>query len=269
MFARVFPCLLLFLLSIESGCSSARSTLLHRGELDQQWESERMLHGVPITVQVPTHIRLEIVEHRYLGLFDSDGQPAASPAASAPDDSPSVKSNSDRIEWLDASAMDVPIRSVRHELIKTSKIFTVDPKRPAAGTMDATLKFGGANGQYFDQIDYSVEDRTLEAITGLIGKVAKDGLVGVATSREGDGEDVDSYLYHVDTVVASAMFSLDAPDLELQMSQFLERHLNRCHTCQVVPPGVSVPNRLPPVLGEPCQFHDGSPHPCPFCQPRP
>jgi hypothetical protein len=245
-----------WLLLMGLGCSSARSTLLHRGELDQHWETERMLHGVPITLQVPTHIRLEIVEHRYLGLT---GLAATTPAEDSDSAASTDKSLAARIDWLDANSLDVPLRSVRHELIKTAKIFTVDPKRPAAGTMDATLKFGGVNGQYLDQIDYFVEDKTLEAVSELIGKVAKQGLVGAPTAADAAGKGVDEYLYPVETVVASAMFSLDAPDLELQMSQFLERHLNQCHHCQLVPPGVSAARRLPPLIGEPCMVDAGSP----------
>jgi len=236
--------LLLLLLLIAAGCSSVRSTMLHRGELDQGWETERPLPGVPVTVYVPTHVKLEVVEHRYLGLVDVEVQ-----------DDGTEDETSGRIEWLDAESIDVPLRSVRHELIKTARIFTVDPKRPAAGTMDATLKFGGVNGQYFDQIDYFAEDETVDAITGLIGQVAPSGLLGVPTAGRDEESDVEAYLQRVDTVVASAMFNLDAPDLELQMAQFMEMHLNACHTCQIVPPGVDLPQRLPSVVVEPCSPH--------------
>ncbi|MCG8648759.1 MAG: hypothetical protein MI861_02940, partial [Pirellulales bacterium] len=50
------------------GCSSTRSILLHRGQCDQSWQTERYLNGVPITVQVPTHIKVDVVEHHFLGL---------------------------------------------------------------------------------------------------------------------------------------------------------------------------------------------------------
>lgn len=239
---------------LAGGCSSARSTLLHRGELDQGWETERFLHGVPITLQVPTHIKLEIVETRYLGLFGVDESVDAAEGA-----------RTGRIEWVDSRSIDVPLRSVRHSLIKSAKIFTVDPKRPAAGTLDATLKFGGMNGQYFDQIDYMVEDKTIEAVTGLIAQIAKQGLFGVPTTEVRSGADVDEYLYGVDTVVASGMFSLEAPDLELQVAQFLDRHLNNCHTCQVVPPGVPVPHLQGPVFSEPCPLHVSGGMLCPNC----
>lgn len=244
---------LLVLLFSAHGCTSINSTLLHRDETDQAWETERMLKGVPVTVYVPTHVKLEIVEHRYLGLVEAEL-----------DDMGQAKPNSGRIDWLDEKSIDVPLRSVRHELIKTAQIFTVDPKRPAAGTMDATLKFGGVNGQYFDQIDYFAEDKTLEAIAGLVGKVAPSGLIGKPTA-EGEGESVDEYVHRVDTIVASAMFSLDAPDLELQMAHFLDKNLNDCHTCRIVPPGVVSRNRLAPVSNEPCPIH-GSVG-CPSCQP--
>lgn len=207
------------------GCSSTRSTLLHRGECDNGWEKERLLHGVPITLQVPTHLKVEVVERHYLALVESAAADAQEP----------------EIDWFNAKSAGIPvIRSVRTELIKTAKIFTVDPKRPAAGTMDTTLKFGGVNGQYFDDIDYFVEDKTIEAITGLLGKVAKQGLIGAPTAEGGEqraGKGVDGRLHPVDSVVASRLFSLDAPDFEQQLAAFLKTHLNGCHTCKVLPPG--------------------------------
>lgn len=243
--------LALFAMSVV-GCASIRSTMLHRGEWDQGWETERHLSGVPVTVYVPTHVRLEIVEHRYLGLVDAEVTDGV------------VNENSGRIDWLEGDSIDVPLRSVRHELIKTARIFTVDPKRPAAGSMDASLKFGGTNGQYFDQIDYAAEDKTLESIATLIGQIAPSGLLGVPTTDGDVGVDVDAYLHRVDTVVASGMFSLETPDLELQMAQFMEAHLNACHHCQIVPPGVVVPRRLPEVLGGPCFDHAAAN--CPSCR---
>ena len=129
--------------------------------------------------------------------------------------------------------------------------------------MDATLKFGGQNGQYFDQIDYFAEDKTIEAVTGWIGQVAPSGLFGAPTA-EREGEDVDKYLHRVDSVVASSMFSLDAPDLELQLAEFMDTHLNACHSCRIVPPGVVSPKRLPPLTNQPCLVHEVMG--CPSCQ---
>ncbi len=224
-----------------TGCMSARSTLIHRGEMDMEWEKERLLHGIPITVQVPTHIRVDVYEHRYLGKTNLSADETGALSGG-------------QIAWLDQEAVDVPIRSVHTQLIKTAKIFTVDPKRPAAGTMKTTMTFGGEDGQYFDKISYFVDDKTIEAITGVIKQVAHKGLIGAPTSEAGGSADIDKYLRRVDGIVASGFFSLDAPDVELQVAQFLEHHLNACHSCRLVPPGTTLPSRLPPVMPEPCEY---------------
>lgn len=216
--------LIVLLLSVSLlGCSSSRSTLVERNASDSGWNIIKCLDGVPITVEVPTHIKIEITEHRYLSLQE----------ATCKDDGTAELGTGD-VEWLDPNSLKVPERSISHEIVKSSKIFTVDPKRPAAGTIESELTFGGANGQYFDKVDYAVSDTTIAAVQGLLSKVATQGLFGVPTS-EGRvaGDDINKLIHRVDNVVASGLFNLDAPDVELQISEFLESHLNRCHDCTI------------------------------------
>ncbi len=215
--------LLLIIVSI-SGCASTRSTFLHRDESDQCWQADRLLDGVPITVHVPTHIKVDITEHHYLGLFNAKH-------VSEIDDRLNFATGD--IQWVSEDAQSAPERSVTHQLIKTAKIFTVDPKRPAAGDIDATLDFGGKDGQYFDKIDYKVDDKTIKAIEGLLGNVAKSGLFGAPTTDRNAPkvDDINKLLHRVDNVVASCIFNLEAPDVEHQIAEFLETHLNRCHSC--------------------------------------
>ena len=214
--------LLLFLTAVV-GCSSARSTLIQRSETDECWTAQRCLKGVPITVQVPTHIRIDITEHRYLCLIGAEMDSS---------DGNKIDPTTGSIDWMDPQSINAPERSISHEFVKTAKIFTVDPKRPAAGDMDATLAFGGEDGQYFEQIDYNVTDKTITAITDLLGNVAKSGLFGTPTSEGATGKSVSECVHRVDNVVASCLFNLDAPDVELQISEFLQTHLNRCHHCK-------------------------------------
>ena len=223
------------------GCSSIRSTLIHRNETNTGWEKERLLCGVPVTVKMPTHLKVTILEHHYL----ADTTPP------------------------NFVELDVPLRSVVTDLIHTDKIFTVDPKRPAAGTLNATMTF---EGQYPKTIDYKVVDKTIQDITTLIQTVAKKGLLpapqGIRT--EGDvrlkgGSQFDN-LTRVDSVAATAVFDLEAPDLELQVARFLTQHLNGCHTCQIVPPGVEQPQRLPRLLDDPCPRGTDGVY-CPTCLP--
>lgn len=219
------------------GCASARSTLVQRSESDECWQTERCLNGVPITVQVPTHIRVDITEHRYLGLIDA-----------AVDDNGKLLPNTGTVNWIDPHSIQAVERTVNTRLVKTAKIFTVDPRRPAAGTIDSTLTFGGANGQYLDQIDYDVKDETISAITKLLSQVAPSGLFGAPTSEvdKTPGESIDQFIQRVDNVVASAMFNLDAPDVELQIAEFLEVHLNGCHRCNATGNLLSYPPDIAP-----------------------
>lgn len=250
--------LVVLLAIIATGCSSMRSTMLHRGECDMEWETERFLNGVPITVEVPTHIKVDVVEHHYLGYapkLDADGS--------------FVRDENNEVEkevvWLSKDDIGVPARTVNTSLIKTAQIFTVDPKRPAAGTLNQTIDFAGKNGQYIDKIQYKVDDQTIEAITGLVNKIAKKGLVGTPTSDESaTSANVDKNLYQVQGIVASGVFSLDAPDVEIQVSNFLDVHLNNCHNCNVVLDDVIPPTQGAPIVGDSCT-HGSDVSTCPKC----
>ena len=194
-------------------CMSTQSTLLHRDETNQWWQRKGKLKGVPITLKVPTHIKVEVLEHHYLTNITPSGGGGT---------------ETGNLEFVE---LNTPIRSVKTELIETEKVFTVDPKRPAAGSLNASIKF---DGQYFDDIDYDVSDETIADLTNLIGNVARGGLFGNPTTS---GEEVDKRIQQIDSHVASAMFALDSPTVELEIQQFLTKHISGCHTCNVVAPG--------------------------------
>ena len=106
--SKVNACLGLSIL-LAPGCASIKSDMVTRDESNQCWEV-RHLTGVPVTVRLVTHLRVEIIESHYL---KSDGTPVAS----------------------------VVGREVKHTPISTPKIFTVDFKRPAAGYLKYNATF--------------------------------------------------------------------------------------------------------------------------------
>ena len=201
-------CLLgLITASAIAGCNSISSTMLQRSEDNNTWTRGPRSQGVPITLKVPTHLRVEVREKQFLELVDGSVEPLK---------------------------LDVPLRSVFTAMVKTEKVFTVDPKRPAAGVLTSTLDF---QGQYFKSIKYKNEDKTIETINKAITDLTKPGgiLSGTGTNVEST---IDPNLMETNSVVASALFEIDDPNFECQLKEFLDKHLTGCHTCNVVAPGV-------------------------------
>jgi len=126
-----------------------------------------------------------------------------------------------------------PIRNVEHTFIKGDKVFVVDQKRPAAGTLNTTIDLD-PDKQYFNSIKSTYTDTTIEAVTGLLGAVAKQGLFGVQTSDDDDPKPASNKFEIAKTLestVASEIFEIDATNFEQQITDFLELHLNSCRDC--------------------------------------
>lgn len=190
------------------GCNSFSTNFLHRDEGNFLWLKHQKLQGVPVTLKVPTHVRIDVTEKSYM-LLNSNGIQQKSPG--------------------------FPLRSVSYEPIQTEKIFLVDLKRPAAGTIGANLDFD-ADEQYFNSIKNEVDDQTIGAVSDLIGQIAPSGLIGTPTSEEQVASELRGRVKEVSTVVASKVFEFDAPDFEILVSEFLGKHLNCNHDCGTVSP---------------------------------
>ncbi|NOX54284.1 MAG: hypothetical protein GXP27_07540 [Planctomycetes bacterium] len=192
--------LIVFVSCVLSGCKSLHSRLLYRDETNSCWVQSK-LRGVPITLKVPTHLKVEIVEKT---LLTTDGSGKAQPVS------------------LPAGTT---LRDVRTDLIFTEKIFTVDLERPAAGLLKYTAEF---EGQYFKKLQSELEDVTIEetseAIERILGGIAPQGLVGVPTAARPTGK--EPLVKEIDSVVAAAVFELDAPDFEVKLEEFLNAYLN-------------------------------------------
>jgi len=195
------------LLIAQIGCSSMNSTMLTRDESNQFWTRKGALKGVPITLKVPTHVQLTVFERHFL-VYDEFGR---------------------------VSRLTLPyvVRDFSQEFIYSDKIFTVDFKRPAAGTYNLDLDL--TEDQYIQKFQYDVTDQTIEKVTSLVQQLVPGGFEAVSA--------LDTYYKEIQSVVAVGMFEIDAPDFEEQMSAFVNCHLNQAHDAWVVPQGVTSVHR--------------------------
>lgn len=224
----------LLLLAIVAGCTSMRSTSLTRQDDDSYVHNEKVpTPGVPVTVKVPSHLELAVVETLYF--YDADKEDGQ----------------------IDLRRLDIFKKDdrrnikVKSEIIKTEKVITVDFKRPAAGSLEYNLGFD-TKEQYITQIETFLYDRTLEDAANLIAQVVPGALEQTpgtkptpeawSTSAHGTrpdpnaqgptvGEDISTDLMIKERVVAIARFDINACDFEEQVTAFLEYHVNACHSC--------------------------------------
>lgn len=188
-------------LSVCCGCASFESQLVHRDACNSKWQHMEA-DGVPITVSVPTHIDVRVVQEAWL----YKGKP--------------FPSGNDQL---------VTTR-VEHEVVYTDRIFTVDPKRPAAGTSKPSITM---NGQYPDLIKSEVNDETIKEIGAAIARINGAGgfaaAFGISASEKNQPSPSPhntDHLFRIDNVTAANRFDLDAPDLQLQIQSFLDQHVS-------------------------------------------
>jgi hypothetical protein len=205
--------------ALVSGCTSMSSTMVTRDESNQTWTRHRCLQGVPITLKVPTHVKVYVIEHHYLQRVKCEGSAVA------------------RTQRL---TLPYVVRDFAQEFIYTEKIFTVDFRRPAAGTYNLHLDM--TEDQYIEKVQHDVTDQTIAQVGNLIRGAAPGGLLPSPRSAIPNPED---FLFEVTSVVAVGIFEIDAPDFELQLSGFLNCHLNQAHDAWVVPPPVTAIRRAP------------------------
>lgn len=205
------------------GCQSTSSTLLSRSEGGQLFGNSngkqafghgaKPFKGIPVTVRIPTHVDITIVETLY---FNQDS--------------------------MSPICMTRRTMNAIPEYKYSDKIISVDPKRPVAGKLDYNLGFQNENSeprdrQFFSKIDYSVEDKTISTIDEILKSVIPNLVPkqskAVTTSSGGTSNDriSENKLAEIDRVVAWRRFDINSPDFEHQLTAFIEHHLNNCHSC--------------------------------------
>lgn len=205
-----------------AGCQSFSSTMLNR--LDDNsfqgnsngfaklFSKTRPYKGIPITLQVPSHLDIYIDETYYIAPGSGDGVVS---------------------EILD----DTRILNVRTSIISTKKVFTVDFKRPGAGSLKLGMEF--TDEQYFKTITSELEDRTIKDAAALAAQVV-DSVQAFSTSSKGPDTDALSMLEERGIIrdtrtVAYQRFDINAVDFEFQVQDFVNKHLNCCNQCNGSP----------------------------------
>jgi hypothetical protein len=193
---------------LAAGCTTYRSTPLSRDPCNGlSKDSCTPVKGVPIAVKVPTHLDVYVDETFFL-LPDSSGIYREVPI-------------------LDDNGVPVRNLGIRPEMIQTRKIFVVDFKRAAAGVTSNGLEFN--DEQYLEKITGSIQDDTLKEATAAFSALAPllnarpTAAAGETTKRENSIRGT--------RVVAYRRFDLSTCDFEQQVADFVDYHMNACHTC--------------------------------------
>lgn len=200
--------LLLPLLALLAGCTSVSSTLVNRDDSDYLHGNSngkpccftgqtKPLKGVPITLRLPTHLDIVIKEN----IFIRKGNEAP-------------------------VRLHTPHRHLflEKELVETEKVFTVDPKRPAAGTLKYNMTFGDKeNEQYFKSIAFDIQDNTIKEVTNSLNTLLP--LFKQMAKPAGADDTPTAASFDTETrTVAWKRFDLDAIDLEQQVYDFVSVH---------------------------------------------
>lgn len=202
-----------------------KSTMLTRDESNQCWDKVDHLPGIPITLKVPTHVKVYVYDRYYLQTVERGG-----------------------IKVIERLKLPYPVRDFSQEFIYTEKIFTVDFKRPAAGAFNLHLQM--TDDQYIQKVEHDVTDQTITAVGKLLQQLGTKNLLGRTASLTEN--DPLSQLPQVNSIAAVGVFEIDAPDFEQQLSEFINTHLNQAHDAFVVPPYVDTIGRVtlnPPHQG--------------------
>lgn len=228
--------LLIPLMCALAGCKSVKSTLLER-DIQTNNVVTKELDGYPITLKVPTHIRVTLYENTFVREI-KDG----------------VKQSGWKIVEIDGDKLRTV--SFSTQLIETERIYTVDHKRPAAGQIKYGVNF--TDDQYISQMSSAaVEDtirqssiamsrilslfqganvaprtaadttRTLAdgTFTSILASTKKTTTRPVPEEQSigTDGTDADSKLKTISSVLATGLFEVDDPEFELKLACFLEK----------------------------------------------
>jgi hypothetical protein len=209
-----------------TGCCSFRTTAVDRTENDcLVVNPECPMHGIPVSLRVPTHLELSVIETTY---WEKRGNPGKKPSL--------VPLSTCR-----------PTRSVMHVIKETEKIFLVDPVRPAAGMSkygftfqsnsgDASKAADAAGKGYLQNVQYKIEDKTIEKSAELFSNAV--GLITALRTAANSGDPNTSNLISTERVIAYARYDVNSPSFEADVAAFLDCHINHasndCSPCPQV-----------------------------------
>ncbi|MEQ8856570.1 hypothetical protein [Gimesia sp.] len=200
------------LLALSTGCGSIKTTAYDRLEDDTLIANpDRHLKGVPVTLKVPTHLKLTIEEKTFWRVEGSELIPVTTCRAT---------------------------RDVIPKVQYTEKIFLVDPVRPGSGSsgFGFTFKGGVESGSgHLEGLNYEITDTTISDSATLLAKsigfvnaFAKPTAGGQTASAFGKGNDEVKRLDVLETtrVIAWSQFDINSEYFEEDVMGFLNQHLN-------------------------------------------
>jgi hypothetical protein len=174
--------------------------MLTRNECNTGWNKIAHLHGTPITLRVPTHLRVYVYEKYYVENVNVAGV-----------------SRWQRVE--------LPcICDFGSETLYTDKIFTTDFIRPAAGAFN--LKVDYTDDQYISRVQQDITDDTLKEIGNLVSKIPSLFVPQVPGANASDAAQGGTELREIKSVVAANVFEIDDPNFETNVMDFVQTHLN-------------------------------------------
>lgn len=202
-FARLSLATLGIGLVVISGCRSSSSTMFSRNESNSAWCQFEQVDGIPITVKIPTHLKLYVYDKYFLEIDKIAG--------------------SERL-----ATADIPVlRDFAHEMVYTEKVVMVDFKRPAAGS--ANLKVDFTEDQYIKNYTQDITDETLQRVNELVATTLPSFF---EASGGSEPQKIEDRIKEVKSIVAVGMFEVDDPNFEMQVQQFLQDHVNCSAACQ-------------------------------------
>lgn len=193
-----------------TSCTSIRSTIYDADNYSGCERQEKKLHGVPITIDVPTHVKITISETRFY-------------------DIPKVVDGVTIVKQNEIT----PVRQASYDLIAWKELYTVDFKRPMAGIMDLKLTFDEktSGGQYFNKIQHDVTDVTIDKVAALVQQLIASTPTFASLGKgksAGDPVVPRTGLTEVTSIVACEVFEIRQPDLEGRIQEFLNLYVNNC-----------------------------------------
>lgn len=227
-----------------AGCKSIQTTFLERNPLSGGTDCID-LDGYPITLKVPTHLRLTLYETTFL------------------EQKSPVNNQANGWEVITVNGKPMTTTTFTTQLIETEKIFTIDHKRPCAGQNKYGVNF--TDDQYIDQMSSALTDDAIRqsgiavsrAITLLSGRNLQARTPDEATRTLGSNAFTSVYgealttkvrptpesmrsgttelptatgntleTGSIDNALATEIFETDDPEYELKISDFLRRTLD-------------------------------------------
>lgn len=210
------------LLALSTGCGSIKTTAYDRLEDDTLIANpDKHLKGVPVTLKVPTHLKLTVEEKTFWRVEGSQMIPVSSCRAT---------------------------RNVTPEVQYTEKIFLVDPVRPASGSSNYGFTFMSDNSDeetsakysgtgQLKGLNYKITDNTITDSATLLAKSLNfvnafktktpEGQTNSAKTFGAGNEGVGALnVIQTTRVVAWSQFDINSEYFEDEVMGFLKEHLN-------------------------------------------